>query len=98
MKSKIFIFKRDAMLWILIALLTLPHLNPGYLNQSDSIFRIIDICRIISFGVLLVWLLMLKRKASLIVGLIAVLEIYIFIVTFMRGGRHGTVLRRLFLP
>lgn len=84
--GKINIVKKDTFLWVVIVLLTLPHMNPGYLNQVRIAEFVVNIWRIISFAVVLVWMMLKKRKISLIVLLIGIQQLFLFMTTYFHSG------------
>lgn len=72
--------------WIMLVLLTLPHLNPGYLNQFPVADILVNCLRVISSVLILVWILVIKRRISLIVVLIGVQQAYLLFITIILNG------------
>lgn len=72
--------------WIMLVLLTLPHINPKYLNEFPIGDNLINCGRIISAVLILVWLLVIKRNFSLIALLISIQQGFLLCNTIVLGG------------
>lgn len=72
--------------WIMLVLLTLPHLNPAYLNQFSVTDNLINFMRVISFAFIIVWMLVIKKRVSLIAVLIGIQQAYLMCNTIILGG------------
>ncbi len=72
--------------WILFVFLTMPHINPAYLNQIPFVEALIDGCRIASFVVISLWVLFVRRRLSFVAILIIVQQLYILLVTVIYSG------------
>ena len=78
--------KRDSYLWLVLVLLTLPQLNPGYLGQFVLSNAIVNCLRVISSLVILFWMFVIKRKLSVIVLVIGLQQGYLLLRTVIAGG------------
>ena len=79
--------KRDVRTWFLFVFLTFPHLKPGYIAQIPVLDIVFDGWKLISFLIVGIWLFLFSREriSKLMIG-ICFMEIYIFLVTCIRGG------------
>lgn len=80
-----YIKKQTKFFWF-IFLLTLPHLNPDYLNKFNILGTFIDVMRLVSFGVIIVLYIIMRKRISWITLSIAALQGYIFIITYIYRG------------
>lgn len=72
--------------YMIVYFLSIPHLNPAYLNQLNIVGTFIDIWRVLSFG-FIVGLYFWKRKMpSKIAICIEIMLIYIWTLTVIFGG------------
>lgn len=78
--------RHDVKLWTWLVLLTLPHFNPGYLNQIQVTEMIIDVERVCSFILIFFWGILIKRKISMVTILIALQQMFLFSRTILLGG------------
>lgn len=78
--------KRYLREWILMVLLTFPHLKPGYISMVLFWDRVFDIWRVLSFIGIFAGLIREKGRISKFAVSICLMEIYLFIVTLIQGG------------
>lgn len=76
---------RETLLWLAFVLLTLPHFNPLN-NFSPATEKLINILRVLSSVVIVVWVVFIKRRLSPIVLLLGVQQSYLLLVTIWRGA------------
>lgn len=74
------------MLWLFLVFLTLPHLEPALLNRIPVLEMTIDVWRGVSFAIMVFWLVITRRKISLVVALAAVWQFSILVSTMMHHG------------
>lgn len=78
---------RDASYWLLLVLLTLPHMKPPYFKAmvpaADLIF---DILRGTSFLIIVLWYVIERKPVSLLVVLVAVWRTFLVFTTFVHRG------------
>lgn len=80
------ISKKNTSQWLLLVLLTLPHLKPGYFEQSPLMDLIFNLWRIVSFAIIIARLVFVKQKISAIVVLICIQQTFILGVTLLNEG------------
>lgn len=81
----IHISKKKTLLWLWMVFLTLPHMKTPYLNQIPIADSVINIWRLVTFGIIMVQLLFVKRKASLISALLIAQQMFLLLVTVING-------------
>lgn len=78
---------RDALYWLLLVFLTLPHMKPAYFKAmvptADLIF---DILRGTSFLIIALWYVIERKPVSLVVVLVAVWRVFLVSSTFVHNG------------
>lgn len=84
--NNMFYIKKDTVTWLALVLLTLPHLNPPYLNRFPLWETVFDVAKIVSFVVIVLWVLIFKKKISPVVVLISIWEVFIFITSLLHRG------------
>ncbi len=86
--------RHNRYVWIMLVLLTLPHLNPGYLNQIYAADFAINCCRVISSVLILGWMLFIRRRISPIAVLIGIQQGYLLFITLVSHGavRDGIII------
>ena len=81
---------------ILYFLLFIPHLKPPFLEYyAPSLEMPINILRVISFLVI-IFLYTLRGRVSKIVAMILLMQIYLFLDTFIQGGSMHTAIINTF--
>lgn len=83
---KIQIEKDVASRWLFFVILTIPHINPGYLNQIPFAEMLIDGWRLASFAIIFVLAILKKGQLSLAAILIFLQQLYILLITVVHGG------------
>lgn len=78
--------RHNLYVWIMLVLLTLPHINPRYLSEFSLTDSLINCWRIISAILILVWLLAVKRQFSLITVLICMQQGFLLCITIILGN------------
>ena len=78
--------KKDTMMWLFLVMLTLPHMKPPFLDRIPAWEMLFNGWRLVSFTVVVFWVLVVKRKISMIVFLISVWEVFLFITTALHQG------------
>lgn len=78
--------KRDLYIWIMLVLLTLPHLNLPYLNQFDFTDTFINVGRVISVLLITGYMLIVVKRISIIAVLIGIQQGYVLCNTIVMGG------------
>ena len=73
-------------MWLFLVALTLPHTNPLYLNCFPSCEMFLNIWRLASFFIVVIWALLIRKKVSLVVILICIWEIFLFVTTVVHRG------------
>lgn len=73
-------------IWIILVLLTLPHMNPRFLDEYTICNSLINMGRIISSFVILLWIFSIKKKVSIITILIGIQQGYILLMTIISKG------------
>ncbi len=94
--SRISISIKEVLLWLLLVLLTLPHTNPGYLNQIPSWDFIINVGRMASFIITLFLVVIVKRKVSMIVVLMVIQQMFLLCTTMFHKGDLYTCITSAF--
>ncbi len=84
--GKFYISKKNTLMWLFLVVLTLPHMNPAYLERISSIESIMNMWRLMSFAVVVFWTLFIKKHISSIVIIIAAWELLLFITTLFHQG------------
>lgn len=84
--GKLCVRKKDAMMWLFLVMLTLPHMNPPYLSQLSVWESVLNGWRMVSFLLVVFWFFIVKKRVSQIVILICAWEIFLFITTFLHQG------------
>ncbi len=80
------ISKKNTQLWLLLVLLTLPHMKPAYLARIPTVDMVFDILRGVSFLVIVLWYMIRRKSASLVIALVAVWRIFLASSTLVHGG------------
>ena len=82
--------RSEASQWLLLVLLTLPHLKPDYFEQIPSMDLFFNLWRVASFAVIIVRLVLIKQKISAVAALICIQQTFVFGVTLFNGGNIYT--------
>ena len=77
---------RGASYWLLIVFLTLPHMNPPYLEQIPAAEQLINILRVITVLIIVLWYILKRMSASLVVVLVAVWRFFLVSSTLVQEG------------
>lgn len=72
--------------WMIIVLLTFPYLKTGFFQQINTLDLIVDLWKALSFIIVLGWYCLARRKASKMIMIFSVMEIYLLINTIAHGG------------
>lgn len=84
--GKLCVRKKDTMMWLFLVMLTLPHMKPPFLDRIPAWEMLFNGWRLVSFTVVVFWVLVVKRKISMIVIFISVWEVFLFITTALHQG------------
>lgn len=76
---------RNAGMWLMLVLLTLPHFKPAYFDEFPNIETVINAWRMASFMFCVFWLL-LKRRVSHVVIIAGVWESFLLLSTIINHG------------
>ena len=85
-KSILRINIKDIGYWLLLILLTLPHMKNSYLARNPTIEMAFDIMRAGSFGTIVLWYVIKRRPISIIVALTAAWRTFLVYSTAIHGG------------
>lgn len=79
------LYKNELKYWIIIFFLSFPHAKPGFASQISILDSIYDYLRLISFTIIIICVLSVKRL-SITVLLIIFTEIFLVLNTAIKGG------------
>lgn len=80
------ISRSKASQWLLLVLLTLPHLRPDYFNQVPTTDLFFNLWRVASFAFIIARLVLVKQKISVVAALICIQQVFLFGVTLLNNG------------
>ena len=80
------ISRSKASQWLLLVLLTLPHLKPHYFDEIPAMDLFFNLWRVASFMVIVARLVLVKRKISSVAALICIQQAFLFGVTLFNSG------------
>lgn len=84
---------RDAGYWLLLVLLTLPHMKPAYITQIPVADMIFDILRGGSFLLIVFWYVVKRKPISIVIVLTAVWGVLLAYSTLIhRGEVYNSIL------
>ena len=72
--------------WLLLVLLTLPHLKPAYFGEIPVMDLLFNLWRVVSFAVIMARLVLVKQKISVVAALICIQQVFLFWVTLLNEG------------
>lgn len=72
--------------WLFLVFLTLPHINPDYLQQIPLWEFFLNGWRLVSFIVIAFWVFFIRKKMSLVLALIGIYEFFIIVTTAIHHG------------
>lgn len=71
---------------MLIFFLTFPHLKPGYFEQFQVLDTLTDMWRLVSFGIIMIWYFLFRKKISKLILIFVFMEGYLVANTLMFHG------------
>ena len=83
---KIKINKKDIKMWIWMVFLTFPHLKPPYVSLVPIFDTLFNIFRVLSVFMIFLWMVLQNKYISKLSIGICLLQSYIAVITFIRGG------------
>lgn len=78
---------RKVAYWLFLVLMTIPHLNVGYLNNFPLIDMAINVMKGVTFLVMLFWLLLTRKMISYVIILTAIWRVVLVLSTILHGGQ-----------
>ncbi len=81
--------KHNFFLGFIFVFLTIPWLNPGYLNNFVFTKELMSYWRYVSFALLMIWMLVRKKRVSSIIVLIGIQQMYLLLITLFHSDANG---------
>lgn len=78
--------KKKISMWLLLVILTIPHMNPPYLEIFPLWETFLNGWRLVSFAIIVFWLWMVKKRVSAIVFFISAYEGFLLLTTVYHQG------------